>query len=49
MRNEGEWRVCSNAKCGGKYHVDEHNIVDIPCECLTKSQANMRQFSKNLR
>jgi len=45
---KGKWHICINPKCGGKYHTDENNIVDIPCKCLTRSQQNMSKFNRYL-
>ena len=45
---KGKWHICRNPKCGGKFHTDKNNIVDIPCRCLAKSQQNMRDFNAKL-
>ena len=49
MENKGEWRKCINPKCGGRYHIDESKVVDIPCRCKKKSIEDMKAFAKTLR
>lgn len=45
---KGEWKTCINPKCGGKYHLNENKIVDIPCRCLKQIRTNLLDFNTQL-